>query len=527
MYKVLLVDDEPYVIEGLKTMGEWEKYGFRICGEASNGEDALEIMAAADPDLVFTDIRMPAKDGLQLIRQAREEWAAARTKFVILSGYDDFAYVQSAMRYEVSDYLLKPIDDEELNAVISHIGEQIQAEDRERAGLDQRTALLAQGLVQRILKGERRDALLTEARDLLNLGAAESLRCILIEIDHYASWPDRFTAQEIRSRKDDIKAAIAAGSAEELRWRLLETAGNHFCLIAAPGMTAFDQPEAFITATKAALHRRCPGSVSVAVSEILPGLESLAQLYQQALTALNHKFFAGEGSVLYHGDLKALPLSHDYAHPAARIERLLEDIRHHQREGLARRIEELFQDFERQRCAPEVIKATIKTLGLEAIKLIADRNGDAAALSERFTKFSAQLDDETLGRLKADFSRFCADLEEYRFTSGPNGSAIIQEIKRFVKENYHQDLNLQKLAKEFYMNPAYLGQLFKKHTGLQYSEYLHQIRSEEAKKLLRRTNMKITEIAQAVGYHDPDYFVSKFKAIAGVAPSEFRKGLGK
>lgn len=118
MLKVLFVDDEPYVIEGLRDMLDWSAFGFSLCGEASNGIDALEIMRLCNPDLVITDIKMPVMDGPELIKQS-SELLHSKAKFIILSGYNDFQYAQKAMLYSVSDYLLKPLDDDELQKYVA------------------------------------------------------------------------------------------------------------------------------------------------------------------------------------------------------------------------------------------------------------------------------------------------------------------------------------------------------------------------------------------------------------------------
>lgn len=390
MYKVLLVDDEPYVIEGLKTMIAWERHGFRICGEATNGEDALAIIKTEDPALVITDIRMPVLDGLELIRQSRE-LLDSKTKFVILSGYEEFSYIQSAMRYDVSDYLLKPIDDEEVNRVIGNLGRQI----REERAFDE---------VKRLSASITGDPVLR-------------------------------VAEETAAR------ALPAGI----------------------------KPE----------------------SGVAEGFQNL-------------------------------PLGYDFF--KVDIESLLEEVKNNEDQGIAAKIDGLFRRFSRNGSAPEIIKATLKNLELELAKLVLDRNGDCDEISARLTRFNENLAHMNMEKIKIALTELCRYAAGYMHSGAPgNNREIISEIRDFIKYNYAQDITLQKLAKRFYMNPVYLGQLFKKYTGMYLGEYLHRIRIKAAKKLLRRTDMKIPEIARATGYHDPDYFVSKFKAITKVPPSAFRR----
>ncbi len=119
MFRVFAVDDEPSVLEGLKIMIPWSKLDFELCGEASNGMDALSKIETLRPHLIITDIRMPNKNGLELINEVRK--LDTDTEFVILTGYAEFAYVQEAMRYQACSYLLKPLDKDEIISVLSNI----------------------------------------------------------------------------------------------------------------------------------------------------------------------------------------------------------------------------------------------------------------------------------------------------------------------------------------------------------------------------------------------------------------------
>jgi two-component system response regulator YesN len=273
------------------------------------------------------------------------------------------------------------------------------------------------------------------------------------------------------------------------------------------------------------LKQRCNCSVSAAISEAMPGSGSLVELYRQARLAMHYKFFRGEGSVIYYADIKNTPLSDDFCNTP--LDALLEDIKNNDGAGIHDKIDNLFQDFTRNLSKPEVIKAYLQNLLLEVSKHSLKLNGDIAEISEQIMKLNEKLDGgpaPTIGALRASFEEICDYSARYLSAVGAgNSQNIISAVKNYVKENYAKDISLQKLAKHFYMNPVYLGQLFKRCEGRQFSEYLHQTRIDEAKKLLRRTNMKISEIAYAIGYHDPEYFVSKFKSITQVPPSEFKK----
>lgn len=376
MPKVLFIDDEPYVLEGLRTMINWVEYGFKVCGQATNGHDGLEALFNYRPELVITDIRIPGMNGLEVVKQARKAGCLSMS-FIILSGYDDFSYIQDAMRYGVSAYLLKPLDE-----------------------------------------------------------------------------------QEIQEALTDVCARIKRQKCET-----------------PPGALLFG-----------------------------------ADLNEEVRCSKHH--------------LLNYDYCHDYFHDY--IDGLLEEIKNNRPDGIEERINLLFQKFTRDHYAFEIVQACIKNLELEVIKLILKFDVEMGEVSRRFAAFHQRVACTTGEGLRAELTAFCRDLAKYMASIEQNNAdGLIDEIKAFTKENYDQNLNLQKLAEQFYINPVYLGQLFKKHTGVRFCDYLHGIRIDEAKKMLRRTNMKVAEIARAIGYRDPDYFVRKFKSITRSSPSAFKnKPLG-
>ena len=127
MYKVLIVDDEPIVREGLEFIIDWQDFGFTIVDKAENGRMGLEKINALDPDLVITDVRMPGIDGIEMIRKVRKE--GIKTRFIILSGYSDFTYAKDALSLNVVSYLLKPIEEAELIEELLKIKEDLKEKE--------------------------------------------------------------------------------------------------------------------------------------------------------------------------------------------------------------------------------------------------------------------------------------------------------------------------------------------------------------------------------------------------------------
>jgi two-component system response regulator YesN len=178
MLRVVLADDEPIILEGLRTLVDWNRLGFDICGEALDGEDALQLIRTYEPHLVVTDIRMPVIDGLQLIERAAA--LQVQSKFLILSGYGDFQYAKKAMQYGVANYLMKPPDEAELEHAVAALAADIRKEEERRRY--EKSALLRIELetITRLLLGDGRQEWIEQAAIILRLHDRSLFRCMLI-----------------------------------------------------------------------------------------------------------------------------------------------------------------------------------------------------------------------------------------------------------------------------------------------------------------------------------------------------------
>jgi two-component system response regulator YesN len=520
LLKVLLVDDEPFVIEGLKIMVDWNKYGFSICGEASNGEDALEIVKSCNPHLVVTDIRMPVMDGLQLIK-AVYETSDIRSKFVVLSGYDDFEYIQMAMRYNVSDYILKPLDVDELDRVMDKVCEQIKEESTQIESRNKQLDFIADTTIQRIINGEVKESIVNRANFILELEKDEDLGLIMFEIDDFDKWMSDFDEIKLRLVREDIRTTIKKSMNNRFDHNIFEDDLGRFFIITSQKMEFYDNIHEYVDILKCAVEDTSNCVVSVALSENMKGIESLENLYKQVDLAISYKFFKGKGNIIRYSDIQNLTLNYDFND--FNIDNFLNDLKNNNYKALSKRINSLFYSFLKNLTAPEIIKAYIENLELEVISSVLGMNGNIDELSRHFVRFNSGMEKSTLETLKNDFTELCRFLTEYMDTLAKNTPKdIITEMKEYIKLNYNKDISLKTIAKQLYVNPVYLGRLFRKNTGIQFNEYLHSVRIEEAKKLLRRTNMKIADIAKSVGYNDVDYFVSKFKHIEKILPSALK-----
>jgi two-component system response regulator YesN len=506
MMNVVLVDDEPWVLEGLRTMVDWNKYGFQICGEAENGNAAWAIIEDLQPDLVFTDIHMPSVSGLELIDRSIQKLAKP-PRFVILSGYERFDYAKTALEQRVEDYLLKPIDEVEIENVLEQMSRKIQNElVSEKLHQHERT-LYVNCLFNRLFQGEESSELQAEVKSIMQMEGHENMACLLIESDacheDIKSQVQRFASAQHYELYMDAEGRMGVFAAEmddSLSW--LERLGS----------TLFEMYSSQAT-------------IIVAFAYHSGGVVAMRTAYEKAFSALKWKRYQIGSGIIYDQDL---PRDGSMATVNQKaLTNLFKIILTGQEDGLEKEVHELLVNPDSGLPASDIEYVRVQLLALEmgVLKQLKELDGDV----ERFV---LQLQ-HTLGVL-TDIDSFPA-FREYALILSLNALRALQEqrkekecctifrVVQYVNQEFREKLQLQELAQKFHMNANYLGQAFKQQTGKSFREYLNDKRIEEAKRLLRQSCSSIAEVAVNSGYPNADYFVSQFKRMTGMAPSAYRK----
>lgn len=178
MYKVLLVDDEPFIIDGLKQIIDWEEYGMEICGTAANGLEASHRLETNPADILITDIRMPKMNGLELIRHLKSRNSA--TRFIILSGYDDFEYLKESIQLGIENYLLKPVNQEELLATLVTTIRKIESDTNRTLNLPKDIDIIRENILFRWVANLIMPAELLERSSLLGIDLENTQYCVCV-----------------------------------------------------------------------------------------------------------------------------------------------------------------------------------------------------------------------------------------------------------------------------------------------------------------------------------------------------------
>jgi len=266
-------------------------------------------------------------------------------------------------------------------------------------------------------------------------------------------------------------------------------------------------------------------NVSIFVGERVRGLKALKKSYKSSLVAMNYRFYKGENSIIFYNEIQRIPFNYDLKE-VLYFSVLVEAVENNKTKEIYTQVDTIFRKLVELFLAPEIIQVYLNNFALEIMKIITQMDGNVDELIKEFSVLNMDIDKITINELKEVLTRFCVKGAAYIKTLRSRQSiGTIAKVEDYIRQNFRDDITLKGIAEKFYMNPVYLGQLFKKTFGIYFNDYLHNLRVEEAKKLLRRTEMKVYEIAEDVGYRDTDYFVSRFVKVVNMTPSQYKKSI--
>ncbi|CAM4479895.1 response regulator [Paenibacillus xylanexedens] len=515
MINVLIVDDEPFIRQGLLLLIDWESYGFQICGQASNGMQALECIRAMQPDLVISDIKMPEMDGMQLAKTLYEQYNGD-IKLILLSGFYEFGYAKQAIKYQVDDYILKPIVKTELVQVLEEFRVAFNARTEEKRFQQKKDRIIMAQHMQSIMLGvAEEDAVTSLQPHYQDVGI---LRCILIEAE---AGPEQGT---------DWCARVEAWVGKPLPGQILKpfTGDKNAVLLMVTDLMVNREAvtlEQYLTRLHADLSHGQEAAIACYVGKEVHELEALHESYQSCGIMKSLRFFT-TCRPIYYFELMDTTL---FVNRPGQFEKqlfdgLVKSIEEQQTDELYSHAKAIFQFFLDERIEPGIVRIHLHYLAYTLLDLVNNDTvtPDSGLMESTFLKVNyAMLSMEENIEHLCEFSLMCA--EKLKEQQKSNAMGVLAKIEAFIHEHYRENISLKLLGEQFYMNSAYLGQIFKKHFSISFSDYLNQLRIEEAARLLRRTDQRVYEIATMVGYRDSDYFISRFEKLMGETPAQYRK----
>lgn len=497
MLRIVIVDDEASIREGLAKIISKESDGFFVAGIFSNGQEALNFIASSeqDIDVIITDIRMPLVDGLELIKQSKSIQPDIRC--IIMSGFTDFEYARQAIRYSAIDYLLKPINKKQLFKLLHMLNEERESS----LGKEQR---YRSGILLSYLK------------------SSSSLCSKLPELNLQLPY---FAVHVLRSR--DIEALHAQLSLAHLEWTcpidIVDTGEGMLALI------SYYSREPHAELIKQLPDRLRPDLASVGIVHVGSSrgyhqATYLSEAFNEAVRACDYGLYDySTWSSKYYDDLPR-PEPHVTDRFISAREMLSEYLQILDINRVRTALEKLFSEARQVKASRQSIIALCQLIRDTAIAELPEWK------SKHHCTAAEQLEERMLACLAFEEmkSLFCSEflqgLEELRTSRLRKADPSVETVKRWIHEHYDQQAELSSLASMVYLTPSYLSKLFKSETGLTITDYLIEVRIKKAKHLLKTcADMKIHEIGCEVGYADPAYFNKLFKRVVGVTPNEYKR----
>lgn len=514
MMKVIIVDDEPKLRQGLQTLIPWDSLGLTVTATAANGQEALAVIDQEQPDIAIVDIRMPLMDGLQLMQSVSS--SGLELQVIILSGYADFEYAKQAIKYGVTGYLLKPVDIKEMTHTLIRVRERIE-EERLKRGQHQIEGVNQHWLLQSFLVPQNPAE---DPAKLRNMAQAAGMLWDSYEVVVVFPLSSEATRPNVLHQlADALKLAI------ECRDTGVVTVIPPYVIILLQdplrGMQRREQLYRWL--------RNTLGSIRfvAATGGTVPVPEELNISFIKAQEALKQAFFSEKGRLLGPHpsryplpEVPRLPGGSPEEMMGEFISRLYYSLDAGNQTMIRPLLDEAAAFFVIQEANEGFVKESFFYLSNAVIhKLTASSRKEWKETEEVSRFLKGIFEYEHLADLLEEAHSFLLALAE---DTEPEGKE--RELKimiNIIHRHYADNLKLETLAGMLNYSTAYLGQLFKNKTGEYFNTYLDKVRIHKAKELLEQ-GMKVYEVAERVGYTSVNYFHSKFKKYEGRSPSDFK-----
>ena len=536
MLKLFIADDDKIIRQGLRTMLEKFPERYLVIGEAANGRKAISAITELKPDIVITDIKMPVMDGVELIEKLNE--LESKPKIIVLSGYDDYKYVRSTMKYGAEDYILKPVENKTFFELLDKINDNIAGE-RERKKhvllftkhVMEGTQVLKERLVLDIVRHSQEAKRDYEQRlqELGIFGAVRYMLALILIDDLYKQ-----KEEEVRglhaATTDRLRCAIHTEAVcFEGRVEVL-TADQNDCILilflsreAAP-----EKMEKYISCFLQQLNQKIIKdenfTVTAGVGESFDDLERAAIYYFRTFFALNRRFYEGKNRII-----TSIPETYCYEHLDQsklneELSLLLNFIEIGDNRGVRRSVTAIMEKVKSLNVSPDDFREILSYMVQRIYALSHEFREASENLSFQdggLFFFIKELD--TLQELEEYLpNEFSHTVERMNMSRREKSKKVIEMAKEYIFNHYKENITLNSVSAVVFLNPTYFSELFRKETGKNFIDFLIETRIKAAKKLLVKPENKVYEVGQMVGYEEASSFNRAFKRTVGISPAEYR-----
>jgi two-component system, response regulator YesN len=536
MLKVIIADDERRVCNLILNIVTWTELGYHVVATANNGIEAYEMICQHKPDVVITDARMPGYNGIELIKRVRE--SGLNPDFIIISGYRYFEYAYNALQYGVEHYLLKPINKSELCEALEKI-KKSKIEENEKLGTDL-------NILNQMMKNKeimRRHFISNFVFDGLCFKTSSIVSMEKINTEYHMNFKDGIyqavfvkidTLKQEQSRNETVLELVSS----EVDNCLRECCHEYISTIAQTGVVSIvnylqNDQEKFMAGIKKLQDKlkiivdkfNCfKFTIGLGISET--DLKNLSSCISTALEAVKYRLVSRDKEVIEYVKYKYKNVNLQQIFTPERKQQVKVYIETDEKENYKKLINNCIGEIQREKgYNPVVLYELYENIGQALLQYVNDSGIDTARYEEIQKIYAGYLDnafeESSVEEILCNFVKSASECigreKEFQDTKP------IRMAKQYIEEHYAEEINLEIVSREIHLSSAYLSTIFRRETGLNFSEYLINCRIEAAKKLLKKTGKGMNEISESIGYSDVKYFSKLFNRVVGLKPSEYRK----
>ncbi|WP_256716072.1 response regulator [Paenibacillus odorifer] len=521
-----MVDDIPAVVRGLSQRIPWEEHGIVIAATAADGEEGLEQIRKHRPDIVLTDIRMPFKDGLEMMRSIQAEQPGI--KLIFLTGYSDFTYAQEAVKLGAFDLIVKPYTKVQvLESVLKakEVLERERSQAEQMMGMEQKLReslpYLRQEYMRLLIRYGTRQQHLSQQWDFYNIEMNNYNFCVMVaEVDFFVERTSELTVSEVELIRFAVQNILENTISEYTRGIVFRENVNQFVIVMNP--LAEPNMEQLAEKCRENVHRYTYQTVSIGLGGEVEEVGQLSASYAQALSALANTFLNGGNSVYtYVEDAVVNAALPRYSYDKEK--ELLYCLRSANLPKAEEQLDHIWHDWITAPATPN--PSIVKTLCLELAhsihRIFSEKATDSEVktLENKLADMSSAVSFEDLSRQIREFCRLGSTYLQQRQCS--DARMLVDRAITHINGNLQRNLSVADCAREVHLSPSYFSNLFKKETGMTLAQYIIGRRMDKAKELVLE-GIQVQDIAISLGYEDRPYFTEQFKKYTGMTPTDFR-----
>lgn len=541
MYRLIIVDDNKYELNGIKNSIDWKSLGIEVVGAFPNGAEVLRHVEALNPDIIITDIKMPKMNGIEMAEYIRQHYPAI--KIIFISCHSDFEYAKSALNLGVYGYVLKPIISDELVNEVKKVLDEFsikELREREKSGmlaqLEEMRPLVQEQFFRELLLGNYTDKEdICKRIDFLKIPIHKDSRVGVVTVK-LGEAKDRAQNKNIADAyltAYSIKNIISSAAGDVERIYPVQISEEEFSAILINGdALKFNsrelEQEGFINTAvniNNEITRRLTINAIMGVSKCPGELSDIPMLYRQSAQAVNTRFYTGSNPVILFEEIEdSIDIPFE---DILDLEPVYGDIKAIITYGTRQEIRGFiakYLDPERSKLNKSYIKSfTFLAVNIAGIILMESNLSFKDIFDDDMLVWKTLNQFDTITDVKEWIYTVFTTIKEYLAERNTTKDIkIVEMIKDIIKNRYHEHLSIDDISKLIYMSGRHANSLFKKETGKTIFDYLIEYRIENAKRLLKEPDSKVASVAEEVGYTNTSYFCLAFKKNVGITPAEYK-----